>query len=155
MRTITMQRRSSGFSLIELMIVVTIAAILAVIAIPTYNSQVRKSRRTEAKTAIMDLAAREERYFATQNVYSSSASALQYGAGANWPVSTGNYYVISSVVVNQPTATTPGTYVLQVTVPAGSPQLQDTSCQTFQVTQTGAQTSLNSSGTDSSTTCWP
>jgi len=63
--------------------------------------------------------------------------------------------VISSVVVSAPTATTPGTYVLQVTPAAGSPQLQDTSCQTFQVDQTGKQTSLDNTNTDSTTTCWP
>jgi type IV pilus assembly protein PilE len=146
--------RYSGFTLVELMVVVVITAILASIAVPTYLSSVRKSRRTEAKTAIMDLAAREERYFATQNIYTVSPAALAYGSGA-WPISTGNYYVISSVVSSAPTSTTPGTYVLQVTPAAGSPQLQDLSCQTFQVDQTGKQSSLDNNSNDSSTTCWP
>ena len=144
----------AGFSLVELMVVVVITAILASIAVPAYNSSIRKSRRTEAKTAIMDLAAREERYFATQNQYSSSPAALAYGSGA-WPISVGTYYSISSVVTGAATATTPGTYVLQVSPSSGSPQLQDTSCQTFLVDQTGKQSSLDSGGNDSSTTCWP
>jgi type IV pilus assembly protein PilE len=148
-----MKRRTSGFSLIELMIVVTIATILAVIAIPSYNNQVRKSRRTEAKTAIMDLAAREERYYATQNVYSNDGVALQYGAA--FPVSTGTYYTITVNQLTQPTPTLPGTYTLWVVPAAGSPQLNDTSCQKFIVDQTGKQTSLDNTGTDSTTTCWP
>jgi type IV pilus assembly protein PilE len=131
-----------------------ITAILASIAVPAYNSSIRKSRRTEAKTAIMDLAAREERYFATQNMYTTSPSALAYGSGA-WPISVGTYYSISSVASSPATATTPGGYVLQVAPSAGSPQLQDTSCQLFQVDQTGKQSSQDNSSNDSSTTCWP
>jgi len=42
---------AAGFSLIELMVTVAIATILISIAIPAYNTQIRKSRRTEAKTA--------------------------------------------------------------------------------------------------------
>ena len=148
--------RSSGFTLIELMVVVVITAILASIAVPAYNSSVRKSRRTEAKTALMDLAAREERYFATQNVYSSSPSALAYGSGA-LPISVGTYYSITNIAVNSApaTATTPPTFQVQIQPSAGSPQLQDTSCQTFQVDQTGKQSSLDNTSSDSSTTCWP
>jgi type IV pilus assembly protein PilE len=150
-----MKRRSSGFSLIELMVVVAIATLLAVIAIPSYNNQVRKSRRTEAKTAIMDLAAREERYFATQNVYSSDGVALQYGVA--FPVATANYYSISVPNMTQPTANpaAPGTYTLWVVPAAGSSQLKDTSCQKFIVDQTGKQTSQDVNGNDSTTTCWP
>lgn len=148
--------RSAGFTLVELMVVIVITAILASIAVPAYNSSVRKSRRTEAKTALMDLAAREERYFATQNLYSANPAALAYGSGA-LPISVGTYYSITSIAVNSApaTATAPPTYQLQIQPSAGSPQLQDASCQTFQVDQTGKQTSLDSSSSDSSTTCWP
>jgi type IV pilus assembly protein PilE len=144
----------AGFSLIELMVVVVIIAILASIAVPAYTGSVRKSRRTEAKTALLDLAAREERYFATQNIYTTSTAALQYGSGA-LPVSVGSYYSISEIDSSAPTATTPGAYKLYIVPSTGSPQLQDSSCQTFNLDQTGKESSLDSSGNDSSTTCWP
>src|SRR5438132_12993393 len=54
-----------GFTLIELMVVVAIVTILFSIAIPSYMSYIRQSRRTEAKTAVLDLAGREERFLST------------------------------------------------------------------------------------------
>ena len=58
------------------MIVVVIVAILLIVAIPTYLSQIRESRRTEARNYLVELASREERYYATQNAYTSTASNL-------------------------------------------------------------------------------
>ena len=51
-------RRHAGFTLVELMITVVILAIVVSIAMPSYSVQVRKSRRTEARTALLDLAGR-------------------------------------------------------------------------------------------------
>ena len=137
---------SRGFTLIELMIVIVIVAILAAITIPGYTSQVRKSRRTEARNALLDAAAREERFFATNNAYSVATSDLGYGAGP-WPVNVGsNYYQLSATC----TVTTKCTdYTLTAT--AISPQDKDTACATFTLTQTGLQTST---GTATAATCW-
>ncbi len=144
--------RVSGFTLIELMIVVVIVAILAGIAVPSYNSSIRKSRRTEAKTALLDFAAREERLYATQNAYSTDPVALGYtAAGGSWPVSTGSYYQIETPTSVAPTATAPGTFSVTVDPSPGSPQLKDTTCASFTVTQTGAQ---SATGTNPSA-CWP
>lgn len=142
----------AGFTLIELMIVIAIGTILITIAIPAYNSQIRKSRRTEAKTAILDLAAREERLLATQNNYSADAGTLGYGpAGTAWPVSVGNYYSITVTVGAAPSATQVPTFTATVTPSAGSPQLKDAACTSFIVTQTGAQSATGSN----TASCWP
>lgn len=58
-----------GFTLIELMIVVVVIAILAAIAYPAYQDQVRKSRRTEAKSALQEMMNRQERFYTTNNLY--------------------------------------------------------------------------------------
>ncbi|HEX3835973.1 MAG TPA: type IV pilin protein [Steroidobacteraceae bacterium] len=145
-------RGAAGFTLIELMVTVAIAAILLSIVVPTYQAQVRKSRRTEAKTAILDFAAREERLYATQNAYSTDPVALGYtAAGGSWPVSTGTYYQIEAPTSSAPTATTPGTFSVTVDPAPASPQLSDTTCASFTVTQTGAQ---SATGTNPSA-CWP
>lgn len=55
-------RKPSGFTLIELMIVVAIVAILAMIAYPSFAEQMRKSRRAEAIASIQDAQLRLERW---------------------------------------------------------------------------------------------
>ncbi len=143
--------RMTGFTLVELMIVIVIISILGAIAVPSYNSSVRKSRRTEAKTAIMDFAAREERIYATQNAYSTDPVALGYTtAGGNWPVSTGTYYQIEAPTSSAPSATSAGGFSVTVDPSPGSPQLQDAACTAFTLTQTGARGATGSNATS----CW-
>ncbi len=75
-----------GFTLIELMIVVAVIAILAAIAYPSYQDSVRKSRRADAKAALLDLAQFMERNYTTANRYDQNSAgtaintaALPYG----------------------------------------------------------------------------
>jgi type IV pilus assembly protein PilE len=140
---------SAGFTLVELMVVVLIGSILMAIAIPSYIDKVRKSRRTEAKTALLDLAGREERFFNTNNTYSATPSDLGYGAGAA-PLSmnVGNGYYKVTVAFTAPVGNSPGTYTITA-VPITADQLKDTPCQSFTLTSAGVQTSL-----PNTTQCW-
>jgi len=61
---------SFGFTLIELMVTVAIVTILATIAVTSYTSQIQKSRRTEAKSALLDLAGRRSGCSAPQYLLS-------------------------------------------------------------------------------------
>jgi type IV pilus assembly protein PilE len=153
-------RLSHGFSMIELVIAMVIAAILAALAIPAYNSYVLKSHRTEAKTALLDMASLEERYFSTQNVYSAATTDLGY-SGA-WPVNVEGgpapYYQIQTPVVNAATAPsvlspagTPATF--SITAQAVNMQVADTACATFTISSGGVQTAT---GTDPNPNvdCW-
>ena len=149
-----------GFSLVELMTVVVIVAILAAIAIPSYNSQIRKSRRTEARTAILDLATREERFFSLNNAYTNDPTQLGYaavGSGATFPINTTNgYYTVNIPLPTaaNPAAVPPVQAGFQVIATAIGQQAPDTQCATFTVDQTGRQTSTNSGGADSTAICW-
>lgn len=143
----------AGFSLIELMVVVAIAAILVSIAAAGYQSQVRKSRRTEARSALLDLAAREERWFSTNNAYTNVAANLGYATFT--PVGSGYYNV--GIVVTAPSAPgvvppTPAGYVITAT--STGIQVGDTTCQTFTVDQTGTQVANSSAPAVTTATCW-
>ena len=74
-----------GFTLVELMIAMAISAVLIAIGLPSYKSYVEKSRRTDARNALLDLASRQEKFFSTNNAYTSDPSALGYG-GSAFPV---------------------------------------------------------------------
>lgn len=69
-------KRQTGFTLIEVMIVVVIVAILASIAYPSYLEYVLRSNRTEGQALLSDAAARQERYFAQNNSYADTTGKL-------------------------------------------------------------------------------
>jgi len=83
-------RTVTGFTLIEAMIVVVIIAILAAVAFPSYQEQVRRGKRAEGKTALLKAAQLQERAFSDNNRYADNASApsLQalFGAACPYPV---------------------------------------------------------------------
>ena len=145
---------SAGFTLVELMVVIIIAAILASIAIPSYQASIRKSRRTDAKTALLDLAGREERYNSTHNAYTSVLSNLGY-SGTAFPVTVGSgYYQISiNVCAALKTCTTDaGTgVVFFATATAINSQTKDTQCLNYTLDSTGVQAVT---GTAAATDCW-
>ena len=56
-------QRSSGFTLIELMITVVIVTILTAVALPSYQDHVRRAARSAGQQFLLDLAQRQEQYF--------------------------------------------------------------------------------------------
>jgi type IV pilus assembly protein PilE len=149
---------SSGFSLIELMIALAIGAILVAIAVPLYAKQVQHSRRVDARTAVLDIAGREERYLSLQSSYTTSPANLGYSATAvAFPMTVGSGYYTANVTVVAGVAPNPPTYKVFATAIAGTSQAKDTQCQYFSVDSTGKQFSSASTagtGADTSATCW-
>ena len=74
-----MQR--TGFSLIELMIVVAIMAFLAMIAVPNFMRFLSKAKRAEAYMNLSSIYAAEKAYFAEHGTYSP---ALSGPGGIGW-----------------------------------------------------------------------
>ena len=138
--------RNSGFTLIELMIAVVVIGILAAIAIPNYSAYVIKGRRVDAKTALLELAAREERYFATNNKYTITVTDLGYVAATN--TSTFNAGASSTVYYTVAISGTPATDFTGTATPIGN-QASDTTCGSFAITNLGVQTV-----TGAGTNCW-
>lgn len=68
-------KRGSGFTLIELMIVVAVIGILMAIAIPNYSEYVTRSRITEATSTLSDMRVKLEQYFQDNRTYIGACAA--------------------------------------------------------------------------------
>jgi type IV pilus assembly protein PilE len=91
---------AKGFTLIELMVVVAIVAIIAAIALPSYQEQVRKSRRADAARAIGQLQLELERWRAEQPTYINCKTTTTpddcSSTPATYPVApTSNFYAVT------------------------------------------------------------
>lgn len=117
-----------GFSLIELMIAVAIVAILAAIAYPAYNEQVTRARRSDAHSALLNMAALMEHYYTENNTYVGANAPSDIGGSATSPE--GHY----NLSISNVTATT---YTLNA-APTGA-QADDTTCGTLTLTNTNVK----------------
>jgi len=89
-----------GFSLIELMITVSIVAILATIAYPSYASFIRKAKRTEAQVALMDWANRQINWRADHPNYNSTIRPTDTENYAYTMVSTASSFTLTATALN-------------------------------------------------------
>ncbi|MFV0676359.1 type IV pilin protein [Variovorax sp. tm] len=73
------RRRSSGFTLIEVMVTVAIVAILAAIALPSYQQYVIRSKRSAAQAQMMDIANRQQQFLIANRGYADKAALTASG----------------------------------------------------------------------------
>lgn len=67
-------KKNSGFTLIELMIVVAIVAILAAVGVPSYQQYVIKTKRTDCQGNLVNFSLAMERFFVANNTYDGAAT---------------------------------------------------------------------------------
>jgi type IV pilus assembly protein PilE len=135
-RASTAPARSGGFTLLELLVVMTVVAILASVAIPSYQQSVMRSRRTDARVAMNALATRLERCFTQFGTYDAEDCDIESPAD-----SPEGFYQVS--VVRDAAA-----YALTAE-PQGA-QADDTACGTLSMTSTG----LRAATGETPDRCW-
>lgn len=131
----------TGFTLIELMIVVAIIGILAAIALPAYNKHVLASKRVEGRAALMDAAALQERYYSDCNRFGTLGTANNCAAGT----------------ANISTSSETGLYNLSITLATpfqaytltATPTFTDNDCTTLTLQQDSTKGSTGGGGD-----CW-
>jgi prepilin-type N-terminal cleavage/methylation domain-containing protein len=68
---------SKGFTLMELLVVVSIMAILSAIVLPTYSKTMRKGKVSDCLSVIKMVTLNQEHYFIKNGVYATSFSELE------------------------------------------------------------------------------
>lgn len=115
--------RPGGFSLIEVMITIAIAGILLGVALPVYQDSVRKSRRSDAVSALTQLQQGQERWRTNNPTYSGNLADLWDGGASTQ----GGYYGLAAAVDADP-AVGARAYMLIATGAAGTTQADDERC---------------------------
>ncbi|OUR73998.1 hypothetical protein A9Q78_01910 [Methylophaga sp. 41_12_T18] len=139
-------KKTNGFTLIELMIVVAVIAILAAIAMPAYQDYVERARRADAKAGILSLQLAQEKWRANNPAYTSTLSDLTSDT-----LSPDDYYTLSIVSAGS------ASYAIKA-VPNGTPQSNDSDCQQFTLNQNGEHAGDDgdflTSGDNDNPECW-
>ncbi len=120
-----------GFTLIEAVVVMAVAAILAAIAIPNYSEYVMRGHRSAVQAFISDVASRQSQFFVDRRNYAATVAALNMTAPADVAL---RYAVAIAVVAGPPAG-------FQVTATPIGAQATDR-CGLLTINQAGDRTAI-------------
>jgi type IV pilus assembly protein PilE len=133
-------QRQRAFTLLELLITVTVVGILAGVALPSYQQYVRRATRAQAMLALSDIALRQERFHLDNGEYAASLGDIGFAPGGDARYA----YALDDVTAQGFTAI----------ATAVGPQLADADCRTFKLGHDGMRESRSDLDAVSTGTCW-
>jgi type IV pilus assembly protein PilE len=143
--------RQRGVTLLELMIVVTIVAIISAFAYPSYTQYVVNTKRTAATSTLMQIADRQQQFFMDNKSYTADLTALGFASNPLYVSDDGNSVPAGdadAVYLFTLANVAPTTYTA-IAAPLAQQLVRDTKCGTLTLNQAGAKDAL-AGGDD----CW-
>ncbi len=143
-----------GFTLIELLLVGAVVAILALVALPAYQKQMAKSRRSDAIAALSAVVQAQERWRSNRGNYASSLGDDGLKLGSQ---SAGKHYELSLTGIRQPPSFAYG-YIAKAVPSSSSVQARDSQCAEMSIRVDGGNLQYeakDSSAADTKAQCWP
>ena len=139
-----MRGNARGFTLIELMITVSIIGVLAAIALPTYFEQIQRSKLNDGITKLSDAKSKMDKFFFDQRTYQNAAGNA---CGITFPAVAGkdDFFIITCA------APTPTTYLITAT---GVPANGLSALFIYTVANNGLKSSSGPGGWAGAPTCW-
>lgn len=137
---------AAGVTLLELMIVVTVVGILGIVALPSYRQYSLRAQRTDAKQALLRLAANQERFYLENRRYGGDGDFAALGFAAPMKSEHGAYVI----TIASADDTLDYTATAAVTSGGRFDQTSDADCQSFTIDATGARRALP----DPQRRCW-
>lgn len=136
-------KKSAGFSLIELMITIVIIAIVTSIALPSYREHVKRTMRTDATSALLRVAAEQEKFYIANNAYTTALADLNID---------GTDDGLYTLAIDSDDVTL--TFVASATVKAGESQADDKECARFTIDANGNRIAFDSGDSENTELCW-
>lgn len=130
-----MRTETQGFSLIELLVAVCIAGLLAALALPSWQAVVRRVHRQEARLALLQLHQAQERHYLQHQAYRPLLSAEG--------ISEGGRYALQLQLTDDGQG-----YELQARPRPGGSQAADLDCALLSIDDSGQRLPTDSG-------CWP
>jgi type IV pilus assembly protein PilE len=143
--------RQRGVTLLELMIVVTIVAIISAFAYPSYTQYVVNTKRTAATSTLMQIADRQQQFFMDNKSYTADLTALGFASNPLYVSDDGNSVAAGdadAVYLFTLANVAPTTYTA-IAAPLAQQLIRDTKCGTLTLNQAGVKDAL--AGGDN---CW-
>jgi|GEM_PF-1596825 len=143
---------SQGTSLLDVICAIAIVAVLVSLAVPSYRQYTLRTARTEARAALLALAAAQERFFILCEHYATSMDTSGRGDCERRALGTFTPAALAGYAIGLVEAGSG--WVATATAERDGAQWDDESCRVLELSSEGHRTAFTAAGLRNDLECW-